>query len=145
MNSRAAIAAVALSAILAAPAKAENATLVTLDSTELELLERSAAKTAVSFSVPLRTSHKDVTLRRWSISKNGRLIDQGSTKIELEKLPNGTDRLSASFDLTKLDAAGQYQVTIEFRAPKPPAKVEAKNNLPAAGSSSPAPATNPAA
>jgi hypothetical protein len=110
----------ALSSILAARANAENATLVTLDTTDLELVERSAQKMAVAFTIPARLSAAGVKLRRWSISQDGRLIDRNGTTIDFRMPTGGTPELFASFDLSKLNASGRYQATLEFVAPKPP-------------------------
>jgi hypothetical protein len=102
------------------PANAQNPTLVTLDTTDLEIVARSARKTTAEFTIPARLNVPGVTLRRWSIGQEGRLIDRGATAITLGTPANGTPELVASFDLTKLNGSGRYVATLEFVAPKPP-------------------------
>jgi hypothetical protein len=108
----------ALSAFLAARADAQNTTLVTLDTTDLELVERSAKKTTVEFVIPARLNAAGVKLSRWSISQDGRLIDREGTTIAIRTAADGMTGLFASFDLSKMNASGRYQATLEFVAPK---------------------------
>jgi hypothetical protein len=116
----------ALSALLPARANAaDNPPLVTLDTTELELAQRSARKAVVEFTIPTRLNVPGVKLRRWSISQDGRLIDRDGTKITFPPSADGTTAdLLASFDLSKLSASGRYQAVLEFVAPKPPPRAE---------------------
>jgi hypothetical protein len=118
MNRRIAFLVFALSAVLAERAAAQNPTLVTLDTTDLELVERSAKKTAVEFTIPARLSAAEVKLRRWSISQDGRIIDRNGSTIAIRTSADGMAELFASFDLSKMNASGRYQATLEFVAPK---------------------------
>jgi hypothetical protein len=129
----------ALSAIPASRADAETVTLVTLDSTDLELVERSARKTSFEVVIPARFSTAGVKLRRWSISQDGRLIDRNGTTIALRTPADGTPELYASFDLSKLNASGHYLATIEFVAPKQQAaRPDLVTKAPAAATGQPA-------
>jgi hypothetical protein len=119
----------ALCAILTARAEAQNTALVTLDSTDLELVERSAQKTTVTFTIPARLATAGVKLRRWSISQDGRLIDRGATTIDFQMSADGTPELVAKFDLSELNASGRYQTTLEFVAPKPAAPAELEQTV----------------
>lgn len=120
MNRRGALLVLAFSTLVGSLAHAENATLVTLDSTDLELVERRPEKTTITFTIPARLNVDKVTIRRWSISQDGRLIDGKGSRIDFDKAADGTPALSASFDLLRLAAAGHYVATIEFVAPKAP-------------------------
>jgi hypothetical protein len=101
-------------------AAAQTTPVIVLDSTELELSERSAAKQTVDFLIPAKFNSDGVKIRRWSISHGGKIINPAGSKIELRHVADQRATLFASFSLTNLNMAGAYVATVEFTAPEPP-------------------------
>jgi hypothetical protein len=116
--------ALALAVLGPISASGQTTTLITLDSTELELVEPSARVTTTTFTIPAKLNAAKVNLRRWSISQDGRIIDRSGTTIELRPASESFVELFTSFNLLKLENAGRYVATLEFAAPNPVASVE---------------------
>ncbi|MFA5902032.1 MAG: hypothetical protein WC829_23285, partial [Hyphomicrobium sp.] len=109
-----------------------SAPIIVLDSTELDLSERSATRKTVDFSIPAKFGMDGVRIRRWSISQGGKVIDPAGSTIEFRDLPGQRTTLFASFSLANLKTAGAYVATVEFAAPEPQKPAEPPGASPAA-------------
>jgi hypothetical protein len=127
---------------LAGAGQAAEATvvpLITLDTTELELVQRSATNKHVDFAIPARLNTAGVEIRRWSIAQGGRLIDSAGTQIKLGPIANARTTVIASFDLDHLDIAGPYIATVELAAPPEPPPAVPKGGSDASATTTPSP------
>jgi hypothetical protein len=120
-------------------AEATVVPLITLDTTELELVQRSATNKHIDFMIPARLNTAGVEIRRWSIAQGGRLIDSAGTQIKLGPVANARTMVVTSFDLDHLDMAGPYIATVEFAAPPEPPLAVPKGGSDTSATTTPSP------
>jgi hypothetical protein len=137
-------ASLAVSLLAENPVRADTASaLLTLDTTELELVERNPANTTVQFKIPARLGAPDVKIISVGLIRAGATLDPDSAKLSLEGVAQGRGVLSASFDLAKLSAPGSYVLTIVLSGTPQPAAAAITQPRDASGASASTSASSP--
>jgi hypothetical protein len=113
------IASLLLALVATAPAAAQTALLINPDTTDFDLVARSAAQATVELRVPVRPNLPGAEIRRWSITQVGRIVSPAGSKLEFQGSA-AQQQLAITLNLINLNVSGPYVLTAEFAAPSPP-------------------------
>lgn len=86
--------------------------LISLDTTDLALVEPRATDVNAEFRIPARFGAPDVKIVGVSTIQAGSALNPDAARLVLQGPPAARGFLLATFDLTKLSAAGPYVTTI---------------------------------